>query len=47
MARPVGVMIPAAAVDAADVASYAAANPHLKRGLLLAAVRPWLIGMNQ
>jgi uncharacterized protein YciI len=42
-----GMMIPAAGVSEEEVAKYAAEDPAVKSGLLLAEVRPWLIGMSQ
>jgi uncharacterized protein YciI len=41
-----GMMIPAAGVSEEEVAKYAAEDPAVKSGLLLAEVRPWLIGMS-
>lgn len=42
-----GMMIPAAGVSEEEVATYAAEDPAVKSGRLLAEVRPWLIGMSQ
>jgi uncharacterized protein YciI len=42
-----GMMIPAAGVTEQEVSKYAADDPAVKSGLLLAEVRPWLIGMSQ
>lgn len=42
-----GMMIPSAGVSEEEVTSYAAEDPAVKSGLLLAQVRPWLIGMSQ
>jgi uncharacterized protein YciI len=42
-----GMMIPSAGVQEADVQAFAAADPAVKDGTLVAEVRPWLIGMSQ
>jgi uncharacterized protein YciI len=42
-----GMMIPAAGVGEDEVVEYAAEDPAVRRGVLLAEVRPWLIGMSQ
>ncbi len=42
-----GMMIPAAGVSEEEITKYAAEDPAVKSGLLLAEVRPWLIGMSQ
>jgi uncharacterized protein YciI len=42
-----GMMIPSASVSEDEVARYAADDPAVKSGLLLAEVRPWLIGMSR
>ena len=42
-----GMMIPTAGVSEAEVIDYAARDPAVRSGLLLAEVRPWLIGMGQ
>jgi uncharacterized protein YciI len=41
-----GMMIPAAGVNEADIAAFAADDPAVKSGLLSFEVRPWLIGMS-
>ena len=41
-----GMMIPAAGVSEEEVRQFAEADPAVKSGLLLAEVRPWLIGMS-
>jgi uncharacterized protein YciI len=40
-----GMMIAAAGVPEDEVRRFAAADPAVKSGLLIAEVRPWLIGM--
>jgi uncharacterized protein YciI len=42
-----GMMVPAAGVSEDEIAAFAAADPAVKSGLLLAEIRPWLIGMSQ
>lgn len=42
-----GMMVPTAGVSEAEIAKYAAEDPAVESGLLLAEVRPWLIGMSQ
>ncbi|WP_201494826.1 YciI family protein [Rubrivivax sp. A210] len=42
-----GMMIPTAGVSEEEVTKYAAEDPAVKSGVLLAEVRPWLIGMSQ
>ena len=42
-----GMMIPAAGVSEAEIAAFAAQDPAVRSGLLLAEVRPWLIGMSR
>lgn len=44
-ARGGGMMVGAAGVGEAELAAFAAADPAVADGLLLAEVRPWLIGM--
>lgn len=44
-ARAGGMMVPAAGVPEAEVRQFAADDPAVKSGLLIAEVRPWLIGM--
>jgi hypothetical protein len=41
------MMIPNAGVSEEEITLYAAEDPAVKSGLLLAEVRPWLIGMSQ
>jgi uncharacterized protein YciI len=41
-----GMMIPAAGVSEEEVRHFAESDPAVKSGLLLAEVRPWLIGMS-
>jgi uncharacterized protein YciI len=41
-----GMMIPAAGVPEEEVRSFAETDPAVRSGLLLAEVRPWLIGMS-
>ena len=40
-----GMMIPARGVSEQEIRAYAAEDPAVKSGVLLAEVRPWLIGM--
>lgn len=40
-----GMMIPAAGVKEDDVKAFAAADPAVQRGLLIAEVRPWFVGL--
>lgn len=42
-----GMMVPAAGVPEAEVRSFAAEDPAVRSGVLLAEVRPWLIGMSR
>ena len=42
-----GMMIPAPGVTEAEIAQFAAEDPAVKSGLLLAEVRPWLIGLSR
>jgi uncharacterized protein YciI len=42
-----GMMIPAAGVSEAELRAFAADDPAVKSGVLVAEVRPWLIGMSQ
>lgn len=44
-ARGGGMMIPAAGVTEAEIRQFAADDPAVRSGLLVAEVRPWLIGM--
>lgn len=41
-----GMMIPAAGMQEEEIRDFAAQDPAVKSGLLLAEVRPWLIGMS-
>jgi uncharacterized protein YciI len=41
-----GMMIPANGVSEAEIAKFAAEDPAVKSGLLVAEIRPWLIGMS-
>ncbi len=41
-----GMMIPSTGVSEEEVAKYAAEDPAVKSGVLLAEIRPWLIGMS-
>lgn len=41
-----GMMIPAADVPEGEVRRFAEADPAVRSGLLIAEVRPWLIGMS-
>lgn len=40
-----GMMIPASGVPQAEITQFAAEDPAVRSGLLVAEVRPWLIGM--
>lgn len=40
-----GMMVPAAGVPHDEIQRFAAADPAVLSGLLVAEVRPWLIGM--
>ena len=42
-----GMMVPTAGVPEAEVRSFAAEDPAVRSGVLLAEVRPWLIGMSR
>ena len=42
-----GMMIPTAGVDEAEITRFAAEDPAVRSGVLLAEVRPWLIGMSR
>lgn len=42
-----GMMIPEAGLSETEVREFAAADPAVKSGLLLAEVRPWMIGMKK
>jgi uncharacterized protein YciI len=41
-----GMMVPSAGLSEAEVRHFAAEDPAVKSGLLIATVRPWLIGMS-
>ncbi len=40
-------MIPTAGVGEEEITKYAAEDPAVQSGVLIAEVRPWLIGMRQ
>jgi uncharacterized protein YciI len=42
-----GMMIPATGVSQEEVRSFADEDPAVKGGILLADVRPWLVGMSK
>lgn len=42
-----GMMIPVAGVSQDEITRFANDDPAVKSGLLLAEVRPWLIGMSR
>ena len=42
-----GMMVPTAGLTEAEVVAFAQADPAVQSGLLVADVRPWLIGMRQ
>lgn len=42
-----GMMIPEAGVPEAEIVAFAQADPAVRSGLLIATVRPWLIGMKK
>ncbi|HQQ71563.1 MAG TPA: hypothetical protein PLL92_14800, partial [Alicycliphilus sp.] len=42
-----GMMIPVAGITEQEVKDFANEDPAVKSGLLLAEVRPWLIGMKR
>jgi uncharacterized protein YciI len=46
-AKSGGMMIPAAGVSEEEIRAFAAEDPAVKSGLLVAEVRPWLVGMGQ
>lgn len=46
-ARGGGMMIPVAGISQEEITRFAADDPAVKSGLLLAEVRPWLIGMSK
>lgn len=46
-ARGGGMMIPAPGVSEDEIRSFAADDPAVKSGVLVAEVRPWLIGMSK
>ena len=41
------MMIPAGGVTEEEINKYAAEDPAVVSGLLVADVRPWLVGMSQ
>jgi uncharacterized protein YciI len=42
-----GMMIPVAGVSEDEIRKFALEDPAVKSGLLIAEIRPWLIGMSQ
>lgn len=42
-----GMMIPTAGVSEDEVRRFASEDPAVRAGILLAEVRPWLIGMSK
>lgn len=42
-----GMMIPSSGVSEEEIKAFALADPAVKSGLLLAEVRPWLVGMSR
>lgn len=42
-----GMMVPEAGVGEAEITAFAQADPAVRSGLLIAEVRPWLIGMRK
>lgn len=42
-----GMMIPQAGVAEQELREFAQADPSVKSGLLVATVRPWLVGMQK
>jgi uncharacterized protein YciI len=42
-----GMMITAQGVDDAEIAAFAEADPAVRSGLLIAVVRPWMLGMRR
>jgi uncharacterized protein YciI len=42
-----GMMIPAAGVSEEEIKAFAAEDPAVRSGLLVAEVRPWLVGMSK
>jgi uncharacterized protein YciI len=42
-----GMMVPAAGISEEEVSRFAAEDPAVVGGTLLAEVRPWLIGMSR
>lgn len=45
-AKAGGMMIPVAGLSEREITQFADADPAVKSGLLVAEVRPWLIGMS-
>jgi uncharacterized protein YciI len=45
--RSGGMMIPAAGLSEAEIKAFAADDPAVRSGVLIAEVRPWLIGMSK
>ena len=46
-ARGGGMMIPVAGLALDEITKFAEEDPAVKSGLLVAVVRPWLIGMRK
>jgi uncharacterized protein YciI len=42
-----GMMVPAAGLSEEEVRRFAGEDPAIKSGMLVAEVRPWLIGMSK
>jgi uncharacterized protein YciI len=42
-----GMMLPSAGLSEQEVRQFAQADPAVQSGLLIATVRPWLIGMRR
>ena len=42
-----GMMIPIAGISEAEVSRFASEDPAVKSGMLVAEVRPWLIGRSR
>jgi uncharacterized protein YciI len=42
-----GMMIPSEAMPQAEIEEFAQADPAVRSGLLVAQVRPWLVGMKK
>lgn len=46
-AKAGGMMIPSAGLSEAEIRQFAADDPAVKTGLLVAEIRPWLVGMRR